>query len=175
MNDDWQHAPPYAHGPASFSVAHGAECFCGAVRFEVCSEPVDAKLCHCPQCQSLHGAPFQWAVLFHKRDVRFVRGVDKLFFYHAETKESGHILPCKLSCRECRTPIADEGRRMFMAFGPLFDFGVPPVVPARFRATCHIFYGARVIDIDDDLPKYLGHKGDSPLWREGDGDPPAMQ
>jgi hypothetical protein len=158
-DDDWKNAPPYAQGDASFCPRYRARCFCGEVRFEVGADPVDSKLCHCPQCRSLHGAPFQWAVLFHKHDVRFVRGVESLFFYHAEARSSGRTLPCKLSCSKCRTPIADEGRRMFMAFGPLFDFGHPPRVPESFRPTCHIFYGARVIDIDDDLPKFSGHKG----------------
>ena len=92
----------------------------------------------------------------------FVRGVDNIFFYHPESGQPRRILPCKLSCETCRTPIADEGRRMFLAFGPLFDFGHPPLVPPAFRPTCHIFYGARVIDVDDGLPKYLGHKENSP-------------
>lgn len=95
-----------------------------------------------------------------------MRGVEKVFFYHAEAGEPGRILPCRLSCTECHTPIADEGRRMFLAFGPLFDFGMPPVVPPAFQATCHISYGTRVVDIPDGLPKYLGHKGSSPLWEE---------
>jgi hypothetical protein len=167
-DEDWKHAPPYSQGDAAFTVKYRAQCYCGAVGFEVGADPVDAKHCHCPQCQSLHGAPFQWAVIFHKHDVRFVRGLEDLFFYNAETGKSGRVLPCKLSCRKCRTPIADEGRRMFMAFGPLFDFGFPPRVPAAFQATCHIFYGARVIDIDDGRPKYLGHKDQSPLWQNGD-------
>jgi hypothetical protein len=167
-DDDWKLAPPYARGDPDFTAAYRAQCYCGTVGYEVRSDPVDAKLCHCPLCQSLHGAPFQWAVIFHKDDVRFVRGVESLFFYNAETGRAGHVLPCKLSCSECRAPIADEGRRMFMAFGPLFDFGHPPRVPAAFRPTCHIFYGARVIDINDDRPKYLGHKDQSPLWQEGD-------
>jgi hypothetical protein len=162
----WKDAPPYAND-AAFSTRYRARCFCGAVAFEVRADPVGSKICHCPQCQSLHGAPFQWAVIFHKSDVRFVRGVEDLHFYQAETRQSGHGLPCKLSCRSCRSPIADEGRRMFLAFGPLFDFGFPPRVPPAFSPTCHIFYGARVIDIDDDLPKFLGHEGSSPLWREG--------
>ena len=25
--------------------------------------PVDAKICHCPACQKLHGAPMQWAAI----------------------------------------------------------------------------------------------------------------
>ena len=77
------------------------------------------------------------------------------------------ILPCKLSCSVCGAPVADEGRRMFLAFGPLFDFGHPPHVPEAFRPTCHIFYGARVIDVPDDLPKYAGHKGSSPRQSRG--------
>jgi hypothetical protein len=56
---------------------------------------------------------------------------------------------------------------MFMAFGPLFDFGVPAHVPPVFAPTCHIFYGARVIDVPDGKPKFLGHKESSLLWKEG--------
>ena len=47
---------------------------------------------------------------------------------------------------------------MWLAFPTLFDFGAPPQVPRAFRPTCHIFYGMRVIDIDDELPKWSGHK-----------------
>jgi hypothetical protein len=166
---DWRQLPPYAND-ASFSAKYRARCFCGAVAFEVRANPVDSKICHCIQCQALHGAPFQWAVIFHKSDVRFVRGVEDLHFYHAETRMAGRRLPCKLSCEKCRSPIADEGRRMFLAFGPLFDFGLPSRVPAAFAPTCHIFYGARVIDVDDGRPKFLGHKEASALWKEGSDD-----
>lgn len=156
-SDDWRVLPPYAH-LEDFKPLARAQCHCGAVVFEVCADPVDSKICHCKQCQALHGAPFQWAVIFHKHHVRFVRGVEELHFYHPETRTSRHELPCKLSCGRCRAPIADEGRRMFLAFGPLFDFGFPPRVPPAFEPTCHIFYGSRVIDIDDGKPKYPGHK-----------------
>ncbi len=167
QEQSWKDLPPYAND-ASFSAKYRAQCFCGAVAFEVRADPVDSKICHCIQCQSLHGAPFQWAVIFHKADVRFVRGVEALHFYNAETRTPGHSLPCKLSCEKCRSPIADEGRRMFMAFGPLFDFGFPSRVPPAFAPSCHIFYGARVIDVDDGRPKFLGHKKRSALWKEGE-------
>jgi len=163
---DWRNAPPYALPadvrPEEFDARYRARCFCGAVAFEVRADPVDAKICHCRQCQSLHGAPFQWAVIFHKTDVRFTRGLDDLHFYNSELGRAEHILPCKVSCNRCRAPLADEGRTMFLAFGPAFDFGQPPAVPASFRPSCHIFYGARVIDVDDGTPKYLGHRG-SPI------------
>jgi hypothetical protein len=165
QQESWKHAPPYAND-AVFPAKYRAQCFCGAVAFEVGADPVDSVICHCIHCQSLHGAPFQWAIIFHKSDVRFVRGVEDLHFYCAETQTSGHRLPCKLSCGKCRSPIADDGRRMFLAFGPLFDLGFPPRVPPALSPSCHIFYAARVIDVDDGRPKFIGHKGSSVLWKE---------
>ncbi len=140
-----------------------ARCFCGAVRYEVLADPVDAKICHCATCRSLHGAPMQWAAIFRKRDVRFTAGEAHLRFYHSESNRAERILPCKVSCAVCGSPIADDGRRMWLAFPTLFEFGDPPQVPATFRPSCHIFYAHRVLDIDDGLPKWSGHKGTSRL------------
>jgi len=138
-----------------------AQCHCGAVRYEAVEDPVDAKICHCRACQALHGAPMQWAAIFHKRHVRLSEEVEHVRFYNSEHDRSERILPCKWSCVRCGTPMADEGRRMWLAFPTLFDFGTPPTVPDAFKPTCHIFYAMRVIDIDDGLPKWSGHKGSS--------------
>ena len=145
-----------------FTVKYRASCYCRAVQYEVCADPVDAKICHCLACQKLHGAPMQWAAIFHKHDVRITRGVDRLKFYNSEQNLHERILPCKVSCASCGTLIADEGRRMWLAFPSLFDFASTEV-PAPFRPACHIFYAARIMDIDDDLPKWSGHKEQSVL------------
>jgi len=150
-------------GDASFTALYSAHCHCAAVRYEVRADPVDAKLCHCRDCQVLHGAPMQWAAIFHKRDVRFTAGVEHLRFYNSALNRAERLLPCKVSCALCGTPIADEGRNMWLAFPTLFDFGVQPKVPPAFMPTCHIFYGARVMDVGDALPKWSGHKGRSQL------------
>ncbi|MEJ2087748.1 MAG: GFA family protein [Gammaproteobacteria bacterium] len=140
-----------------------ASCHCGAVRYEVAGDPVDAKICHCRDCRVLHGAPMQWAAIFHKEDVRFTAGTEHLLYYNAATRAREHVLPCKVACALCGTLIADEGRNMWLAFPTLFDFGDPPQVPKAFRPTCHIFYSARVRDVADGLPKWSGHKGTSTL------------
>lgn len=157
----WTKNAPYACPDDGVSLMYHAQCFCGAVTFAATHDPIDAKLCHCPQCQRLHGAPFQWAVIFHKPHIRFTSGVDQLVFFNPELAIHERILPCKLSCGLCHSPIADEGRRMFLAFGPLFDFGAPPHVPPAFKPSCHIFYGSRTIDVMDHLPKFSGHKDHS--------------
>ena len=68
---------------------YSARCHCGAVRYEVCADPVDAKICHCKACQVLHGAPMQWAAIFRKDDVRFTAGLDE---FDPELNDEGDIL-----------------------------------------------------------------------------------
>ncbi|MGI9423606.1 MAG: GFA family protein [Hyphomicrobiaceae bacterium] len=134
-----------------------ASCHCGAVRYCVSSDPVDAKVCHCIMCQKLHGAPMQWAAIFHKHNVRFSKGLKHLRFFNGHLNRPERILPCKVSCSLCGALIADEGRRMWLGFPSLFDFGTPPRFPEAFKPTCHVFYGARVFDVNDGLPKWAGH------------------
>ena len=55
---------------------------------------------------------------------------------------------------------------MWLAYGTLFDFGYPPQIPEPFKHTCHLFYAARIIDIPDDKPKWLGHKNKSSLMKK---------
>ena len=146
---------------AGFTAKYRASCFCNAVEYEVGFDPVDAKICHCLGCQKLHGAPMQWAAIFHKHDVRITKGIEHLQFYNSELDKHERILPCKVSCTRCGTLIADEGCNMWLAFPSLFDFGSASKVPVKFKPTCHIFYGMRIIDIADDLPKWSGHKDKS--------------
>ncbi len=146
-----------------FVTLHSARCHCGAVRYDVSADPLDAKICHCRDCQVLHGAPMQWAAIFDKRDVHLTAGAEHLRYYHSSSGRHEHRLPCKVSCSRCDTLIADEGRRMWLAFPTLFDFGTPPRVPPVFLPTCHIFYGSRMLDVRDELPKWSGHKDRSTL------------
>eukprot|EP00397_Hematodinium_sp_SG-2012_P060355 GEMP01078497.1.p1 GENE.GEMP01078497.1~~GEMP01078497.1.p1 ORF type:complete len:117 (+),score=21.94 GEMP01078497.1:113-463(+) len=64
-------------------------------------------------------------------------------------------LDVKVSCSRCRSPIADEGRRMWLGFLPTFDFSRGSI-PDSFRVKKHINYGAHVIDVDDSAPTFPG-------------------
>ncbi|OAX37388.1 hypothetical protein K503DRAFT_850472 [Rhizopogon vinicolor AM-OR11-026] len=85
------------------------------------------KHCHCRQCQRLHGAPFQWAVIF----------------------------PKTISCDVCRAPLFDEGKRVVLAYPSNFKF--PPIrarhygnyggVPLEFQPSWHVYYGQRVMEV----------------------------
>ena len=172
-----QHEAPYCHQPGS--AKYSASCYCGAIRYEVLSDPETAKLCHCRGCQKLHGAPYEWVCIFHKHRVRFVSGTENLYFFNGEIRQGwdsknalDRILPVKVSCQTCRTPIADEGRRMWLAYGTLFDFPRDRrdgrlQIPESFRHQCHLFYSQRVMDLHDYKPKWSGHKDQSELIGNG--------
>ncbi|KAI0806318.1 Mss4-like protein [Irpex lacteus] len=142
------------------------QCWCGNVAFEFHGDPVDAKHCHCHQCQALHGAPFQWAVIFPKTSVRLVKNEDdSLHFFSTERKCGIHYVPCKVSCDQCRSPLFDEGRNAVLAYPGSFKFK-DRKVPQDFQPTAHIFYSQRVMEIADGIPKWSGHKGKSELLQE---------
>ena len=120
-------SPPYALAdPASKPfrrVYYTGSCFCEKVKFEICREhPLDAKYCHCKGCQVLHGAPFQWAAIFEKSDVHFYEGKEYLVYWNSQNRNTDHVLPCKVYCDYCKTPIMDEGRNMLLLFPTLIHF-----------------------------------------------------
>ncbi|KAH7026383.1 Mss4-like protein [Microdochium trichocladiopsis] len=198
-NDRWQDEPPYkltvqkaADAGADttgrrekFEKKLEAQCHCGRVRYWISRDkPLVAKFCHCHGCQKLHGAPFQWAAIFHKSDILFEHGAQGIEFYNSGNRNAAHDLPCKLSCQYCRAPIMDEGRRMVLLFPTLIDFarvpadagdGLGPSVqhPGKqerseedakrlkdgFYPDCHIFYSQRLVDIPDSKPKWKGLDG----------------
>jgi len=177
VEESWLLKPPYVWSSSEFEKAasYRSKCWCGAVVFEFAGDPIDAKYCHCHQCQQLHGAPFQWAVLYHKTSVRLVKGSENIQFYSTTRKESVHDVPCKIACSICRAPLADEGRAMVMAYPSSFIFHEKDEhnesarhgrVPDTFRPKAHIFYKERLMEILDGVPKWSGHKNASELLPE---------
>lgn len=180
-SEPWKYRPPYQiHDPKEFGpVKWRAHCQCGKVSYMLKRErALDAKYCHCRGCQVLHGAPFQWAAIFHKEDVSFTKGASGLAFYSSSHKSQEYELPTKVSCAFCHSPIMDEGRNVCLLFPELIDLtgsdeekrrklgAFKPTYACRHGccqflllthlSRCHIFYEQRVLDIEDGLPKWSG-------------------
>lgn len=190
VKPNWQDVAPYSatFGPflmrlestSSSSVGESstiekytASCFCGRVKYQTRGTPVSSKLCHCRGCQVLHGAPFEWVAIFEKENVRFSdrSSLEWLYFYSSEldhgwtSSQAGQrVLPVKVNCSHCRTPIADEGQHMWLAYCPLFGFTRESGIPESFRHSCHLFYSQRCIDLPDNKPKWAGHRNKSLEW-----------
>ncbi|GAA5842043.1 hypothetical protein JCM3766R1_005731 [Sporobolomyces carnicolor] len=146
--DDFPHMLPYENKDPNFEVKYKAHCHCGAVRYEVNSEPVSSVCCHCDTCRVTHGATSQRAILFKKDMVRFdPDSFDSLAFYQTHDKKVGRHLPAKLRCKTCGSPIADEGRNMMLCYPALF---VHPddQEPESWQPTDHIFYKQAKLSIE---------------------------
>ncbi|KAK9894694.1 hypothetical protein P389DRAFT_100129 [Cystobasidium minutum MCA 4210] len=170
---DFLNKPPYKWTSDKFIPKYKASCWCGNLEFEYAGDPWDAKFCHCHDCQRLHGAPFQHAVIFPKTSVRMTKcegqgssKKDSIDFFSSDKRTSVHNVPCKVACDNCRSPLFDEGRNTVLCYPSSFDFGPDEHMPDDFKAKCHIFYGSRSMDIIDGLPKWSGHKDTSELLPE---------
>ncbi|KAL9123373.1 MAG: hypothetical protein Q9187_000055 [Circinaria calcarea] len=83
--DDWKYRAPYKvhDNDPNFKVVYEGGCHCGRVKYQLSRDkPLDSKYCHCTTCQTLHGAPFQWASIFHKDDINFTHGHHDLGWCH---------------------------------------------------------------------------------------------
>ncbi|MCJ1246851.1 hypothetical protein MMC30_004060 [Trapelia coarctata] len=173
--DEWKTRVPYRihEKNEDFEAIYEASCHCGRVRYQLSKDrPLDAKYCHCSTCQRLHGAPFQWAAIFHKEDINFTHGHHDLGWYDSAEKTTRHKLPCKVSCAYCRTPIMDEGRNMILLFPTLIKFNGNKENIAKFAPSCHMFYNQRVVDIPDGKPKWTGINDQSDLIEDS---PPLLK
>lgn len=62
----------------------------------------------------------------------------------------------------------DEGRNMILLFPSLIDFESEHD-RKNFAARCHMFYGRRVVDINDGKPKWTGLSEQSEPMSEEEG------
>ncbi|EAW14904.1 GFA family protein [Aspergillus clavatus NRRL 1] len=168
QEDDWKHCPPYRiQSPEEFGpVKWRAKCQCGQVSYRISRDkPLKAKYCHCRGCQVMHGAPFQWAAIFHKSDLTFDKGASGLSFYSSAHRTRDYEVPTKVSCSFCRTPLLDEGRNVCLIFPEAIQVGESDEEHQKWREAFapdgHIFYGERCIEILDGKTKWAEMDEDS--------------
>lgn len=81
---------------------HTGGCACGKVRFETRGEPYRVGVCHCMSCRKVHGAPFNFYVVFPIGAVTIIG--DVLAF---ASSEHGR----RYSCRACGAPVYSHYER----------------------------------------------------------------
>ena len=121
-------------------------CHCGHVRFELWGPPMQALYCHCSVCRGTTGSPYLM-VGFWRPD---------------RTQTIGTLLERPTSdwlmrhrCAECGAAIYNAVRSERLASN---NFMLPllSVRDAAVQPTHHIYYADRIMDIEDDLPRFDG-------------------
>lgn len=122
-------------------------CMCGAVRYELNSEPFDCGWCHCRTCQLNSGAPAMVFASVPYDDFVWTQGAGKV----KSVQSSG--FGRRAFCADCGTPLL-----MTVDHQPrTVDFSVstldrPESVAPRF----HIFWRSRIgwFEPGDELPRH---------------------
>ena len=119
-------------------------CYCGTVTITVTGEPVAAAYCHCLSCRKWHSAPVNAWSAWPAERVSFAGGEVIM-----SLKDPGSV---RKSCAICGGCVANEKP----------EHGLTVVYPMtltdsdyQFKPAFHLFYGERVLDIADGLPKYV--------------------
>ena len=118
-------------------------CFCGAVTFEVTGEAPLQGFCHCNDCRQWSGGPVTSYALWPSGDVTVTAGADKIVsFSKSGQAERQHCSAC--------------GRAVMTAIPVAGMTDVYPHLLAgfSFQPQAHVWYGERVVEMDDGLPKY---------------------
>lgn len=111
-----------------------ASCNCGAVAFELTTEPDYIYVCHCSICRRYTGAANIPVILVPRSDFHWLRGEDQIQRWRKPDADwEAHF------CRTCGSPLPGENdaERMFIPAGLLVE-------GADQLSICdHIFVGSK--------------------------------
>ena len=65
---------------------HKGSCLCGAVSYELLTEPKAVSYCHCKMCQKQHGAAFATYASLPRADLKYVSGQSQLASYNSSER-----------------------------------------------------------------------------------------
>ncbi|KAJ7595007.1 Mss4-like protein [Mycena floridula] len=139
---------------------HAGGCFCGSLTYMVTGKPNLSAFCHCTLCQRLNAAAFIHTLHFSAAS----------FSWTSSDFETSHDTFCltskpwkkRVRCKTCGTCVASYNSKKDSfsvwgvqlnrdeASGKIKDW-------EAVRPTEHIFYGTRLVEVDDTLPKWEGY------------------
>ena len=129
-------------------------CMCGAVRYELKSEPFDCGWCHCRTCQLSSGAPAQAFASMKRGDWVVTCGADSLRSVRSSSFGQRSF------CAQCGTPlyVTVEHQPETLDFSAV-TLDDPDAVPPEF----HIFWSSKVgwFNLGDDLPRHERFRPDT--------------
>jgi len=122
-------------------------CLCGAVRYELKSEPFDCGWCHCRTCQLNSGAPAMVFATVPVEDLVWTKGADKV--RKVASSSFGH----REFCGDCGTPLLMKVNHQ----PDTVDFSAATLDrPEMAVPSYHIFWSSRIawFDPGDHLPRH---------------------
>ena len=125
------------------------ECDCGSVKLTLSGEPRVRGFCHCEDCRDLLKVPYHSVTAWEKESVSVDEGHDALVAFQHPTKRMKRYF-----CANCGETVFNSNAMDWRIVSQLLIrkcYGGE--LPEPLRPTKHFFYGRRIVDIHDDLPK----------------------
>ncbi len=122
-------------------------CLCGAIRYELASEPFDCGWCHCRTCQLYGGAPAMAFASVGCDDFLWTNGENQVRWLKSSTFGE------RAFRGTCGTPLQIKVEHQ----PETVDFPIATLdAPESVRPGFHIFWGSKVawFNPGDDLPKH---------------------
>ena len=129
-------------------MTYSCQCPCGTTRLEVQGEPIVRFHCHCTICQTQYNSPSVDVALFKLSQVQLAQDNTINF---SRLKRIGAV--DRGRCTSCEKPILSkmgEGEKAYAFVAARNCLNAEDLPPAEM----HVFYGTRVADVADNLPKY---------------------
>ncbi len=145
-------------------MAYSVNCKCQAIRLSLHNQPIVHAYCHCSDCRELLNNPFHSVTAWKEKDVKIETGVDLVAVYQHPTLKMQ-----KYFCKNCGEVIFNTNVMNWRVVSQLLIAkSYQGKLPKELASNKHFFYEQRVIDINDDLRKYLrGTSG--PLYEQESG------
>jgi len=147
-----------------FKADFSGACFCGEVKVACAGEPRSVSYCHCSICRRLSGAPFSCQALFSAEQV--VLEVEPGSGLQSVRTSKGVE---RSRCASCLSPVQATlfgGKLVALPLGLLTDWrgsaqtegseDAAAKAKDALRPRHHLYYGSRVMDVRDGLPKFEG-------------------
>ncbi len=125
------------------------ECDCKSVKLSLNGEPRVRGFCHCEDCRELLKIPYHSVTAWEEDQITVDQGVDKLVVYQHPTKRMKRFY-----CQNCGETLFNSNAMDWRIVSQLLVrkcYGGD--LPESLQSKMHFFYGRRIVDINDDLPK----------------------
>ncbi len=141
------------------TMSYRINCKCRNVEVTLLNRPVVRAFCHCTDCRDLLDIPFHSVAAWEEENVSIDEGQEAIvIFQHPELKMQKHF------CKRCGEVLFNtNGMNWRVVSQLLISKCNNNMLPPELSSNRHFFYEPRIIDIQDNLPKYL-RGTDGPLF-----------
>ncbi len=145
------------------------KCDCGTVNFECEGDPIFTQYCHCNKCREIASLSkrdkdkigYSFAAAYLTGNFHITVGADCL---DEVIRNNAKLLLCKF-CHSLIYGISLDPARQAGIGVNANNFTFGDFIPEAFKPVRHIWYANRVVDFEDNLPKYA----DAPKEQFGSG------